>query len=69
MKAPGKNVRTMVKGLVRINCYGTLYLWYYANDWEKKGRKNSLKHKVKVENSAGAIKYTDKEKMKFMSFT
>jgi len=35
MKAPEQNVRTRVKGLVSINCYGTPYLWFYANDQRK----------------------------------
>lgn len=33
-----------------------------------KERKKKLKHKVKVENSAGAIKYSVKEKVKFTNF-
>lgn len=33
-----------------------------------KERKKNLKHKVKVENSAGAIEYSVKEKVKFTNF-
>lgn len=33
-----------------------------------KDRKKRFKHKVKVENSAGAMKYSDKEKVKLSNF-